>query len=684
MANKVLGMHRLKNKVNRNAFDLSHRHMFTAQVGELLPVFTQWVNPNETFKIGYNGKTRTAALNTDAFTRIRENIQYYFVPFQSLWKYFEQQVNNMTKGDAGQNISKFASSSKEASRITTSLPYISYTSLSSWLWKMASHLRDAVSSYITSNPSPDKRSALGFRDYCASSSTFSDVFVCDGYRMCRAAKLLMSLGYGNFANVIQYDIYAMAESYIAAGNKWDLSKFSSSDFNLDFSKNEASGILNSPNLSLFPLLAYHKICNDHYRNEKWQPFEPWTCNIDYLLPTDNMDASSFVSVDTFQTLMTSIIDLENSNLPLDYFTSVLPRAQYGDESAVPIGLNDTDATLIVKDSSDSSKGVLFGGSSYDAGDTLERINASPTPSHGSFASQVRASSTGNTLVGFSGSLTASGSSLKISALRSATALQKYREIQNSNDPDFANQVLAHFGIKPKVDARTSVFIGGDDKTLSINPQVNTNFLDGGQPDIKAIGVGDLSAGCKFTASTYGMIIGIYRAVPQLDYSRVGIDRNLFKTDATDFPIPELDSIGMQTQYRCELSAPLVGLCNKISDVSSSAGAIDMSLTYGYAPRYAELKSAVDYFEGGFCGAYASWVTGYDESFLRLWRKNKGSQSVANYGSIDDLFKCRPSLLYPIFVNQWSGTANDDKLLIGSVNTCVAVRPFSQYGLPYSK
>ena len=97
----------------------------------MLPVFTQWVNPNETFKIGYNGKTRTAALNTDAFTRIRENIQYYFVPFQSLWKYFEQQVNNLTKGDAGQNISKFASSSTEASHISTSLPYISYVDFDS-------------------------------------------------------------------------------------------------------------------------------------------------------------------------------------------------------------------------------------------------------------------------------------------------------------------------------------------------------------------------------------------------------------------------------------------------------------------------------------------------------------------------------------------------------------------------
>ena len=192
MANKVLGMHRLKNKVNRNAFDLTHRHMFTAQVGELLPVFLQWVNPNETFKIGYNGKTRTASLNTDAFTRIRENIQYYFVPFQSLWKYFEQQVNNMTKGDAGQNISKFAGSSTEASKISTSLPYISYVDLASWLNNMYTHLVSAFDSYYLSLGEDNyKMSAASFQSFCNSSSLYSDVFVCDGYRLCRAAKLLM-------------------------------------------------------------------------------------------------------------------------------------------------------------------------------------------------------------------------------------------------------------------------------------------------------------------------------------------------------------------------------------------------------------------------------------------------------------------------------------------------------------
>lgn len=680
MANKVLGMHRLKNKVNRNAFDLSHRHMFTAQVGELLPVFTQWVNPNETFKIGYNGKTRTAALNTDAFTRIRENIQYYFVPFQSLWKYFEQQVNNITKGDAGQNISKFANSSTEASSISTSMPYISYVDLSAWLKLMYEHARDAVDAYLKDHV--NERSIVGFKTFCERSSTFSDVFVCDGYRLCRAAKLLMSLGYGNFSTVVMFDIYAQADAFLKAGHPWDVLEFQDFPQSLDFDF-DADSVLNSPNLSILPLLAYHKICNDHYRNEKWQPFEPWTCNIDYLLPTGNMNAQDFIASSTFTSAMTSILDLENSNLPIDYFTSVLPRAQYGDESVAPVIVDGSSKMLFESSGSSPKSGFLFDGPSFGPNDNIVRSDTNLTHTDTGYISTLSSTINKERLGGIIGDLSANGS-LKISALRSATALQKYKEIQNSNDPDFAAQVLAHFGIKPKVDSRTSVFIGGDDKTLSINPQVNTNFQNGGEPEIKAIGIGDLSAGCKFTSTTYGMILGIYRAVPQLDYSHIGIDRNLFKSDATDFPIPELDSIGMQTQYRCELSAPLQGTCNMILPFEHYHSSIDMGLTYGYAPRYAELKSSRDYFEGGFIGAYSSWVTGYDNSFLSRWRANIGTSSVSVYSGIDDLFKCRPSLLYPIFVNQWSGTVNDDKLLIGSVNTCVAVRPFSMYGLPYSK
>ena len=118
----------------------------------------------------------------------------------------------------------------------------------------------------------------------------------------------------------QYDIYAQVSKFLQASQgTWNKDSFLKSRLGLDLTSFESPSIVNSPNLSIFPLLAYHKICNDHYRNEKWQPFEPWTCNIDYLLPTDNMNAKSFISVSTFSKLMTSIIDLENSNLPIDYF-----------------------------------------------------------------------------------------------------------------------------------------------------------------------------------------------------------------------------------------------------------------------------------------------------------------------------------------------------------------------------
>ena len=63
----------------------------------------------------------------------------------------------------------------------------------------------------------------------------------------------------------------------------------------------------------------------------------------------------------------------------------------------------------------------------------------------------------------------------------------------------------------------------------------------------------------------------------------------------------------------------MGLCDPVIPYEYQNTALDMSVTYGYSPRYAELKSARDYYEGGFCGTYSTWVTGYDQSFLVAWR-----------------------------------------------------------------
>ena len=132
---------------------------------------------------------------------------------------------------------------------------------------------------------------------------------------------------------------------------------------------------------------------------------------------------------------------------------------------------------------------------------------------------------------------------------------------------------------------------------------------------------------------------------------------------------------MQTQYRSEISAP---------NICGTYAPSDMAATYGFAPRYCELKTSYDRFDGGFNGSYSDWVTGFDSRTLSHWFDPALHSGSGFWLDVTSLFICRPSLLYPIFVNQWSGTANDDKILVASVNGCTAVRPYSVHGLPYSK
>ena len=90
-----------------------------------------------------------------------------------------------------------------------------------------------------------------------------------------------------------------------------------------------------------------------------------------------MNAKDFIQSSMFSSLITSILDLENSNLPIDYFTSVLPRAQYGEEGAVSVGLNDSDAVLRIFDSADNTKGVILNFSSSAVGDNMQIANQAP-------------------------------------------------------------------------------------------------------------------------------------------------------------------------------------------------------------------------------------------------------------------------------------------------------------------
>lgn len=644
MANRsnIMGLHGLKNKTSRNSFDLSHRNLFTAKVGELLPCAVFEMNPGDTISLDSSYFTRTAPLETAAFTRLRENVQFFFVPYSLLWKYFNSQVMNMTQTAAGGDVSRVASGIVDNAVVSTQMPFIDYRSIKVYLNSILKKYTDKVSGY-------------------------EDITLNNGeLRSAASAKLLQLLGYGNFPEQNMKEYQALSQTVVN----------------------------NSLNLSIFRLLAYQKICNDHYTYRQWQPYDASLCNIDYLVPS----RSGSLNLGPSLTALTSnnsklkklnMFDLRFSNLPLDYFNGVLPTAQFGSESVVNLNIGSTsfdgtisgstssnishenNASVLIKVSDNSPLSTTFANIYTNAQGDLNYNNTDllllKDNHYHDFSSHATLSSSGT------------NGSLSVLALRQATALQKYKEIQLANDADFVSQIEAHFGIKPKHDSDTCIFIGGSSSMIDINPQVNQNLADWSQTNAyKGAPTGSGNAKMKFTADTYGVVMGIYRCTPVLDYAHVGVDRTLLKTDASDFVIPELDSIGMQQNIQGEVIMPTYYRDEgSFTDFTDN----DVRLSYGYAPRYAELKTSFDRYNGAFCFGLKSWVTGLNVEQLhkQLYQAGEDFHML----NAVELFNCRPDLVSSIFLNTETLVTDDDNLYVGLVNMAYVVRNLSRYGLPYT-
>lgn len=650
MANRsnIMGLHGLKNKPSRNSFDLSHRNMFTAKVGELLPCFVQELNPGDSVKVTSSYFTRTAPLQSNAFTRLRENVQYFFVPYSALWKYFDSQVLNMTKNANGGDISRVASSLVGNQKVTTQMPCVNYKTLHAYLLKFIN------------------RTSVG------SDGTVGSEFNRGCYRHAESAKLLQLLGYGNFPEQF-------------------------ANFKVTNDKNNQSGLnfkdvtyKNSPYLSIFRLLAYHKICNDHYLYRQWQPYNASLCNVDYLTPNSSSllnidDALLSIPDDSIKAEKLNLLDMRFSNLPLDYFTGVLPTSQFGSESVVNLNLGSATGSATLSSRTDSadygssqawSKVSRFDNLSQNLTGDLASNDFGEVTSAG-IRALVKTPHT-HTVSGSATINTSLSGDLSIIALRNALAAQKYKEIQLANDVDFQSQVEAHFGIKPDEKNENSLFIGGSSSMININEQINQNLSGDNKATYGAAPQGNGSASIKFTAKTYGVVIGIYRCTPVLDFAHLGIDRTLFKTDASDFVIPELDSIGMQQTFRCEVAAPAPFNDEFQAFRVGDGTPPDMSETFGYAPRYSEFKTSYDRYNGAFCHSLKSWVTGinFDAIQNNIWNTWAGINAP-------NMFACRPDIVKNLFVVSSTNNADDDQLYVGMVNMCYATRNLSRYGLPYS-
>lgn len=75
-----------KASLNRNAFDLSQRHVYSMKAGQVLPLLSIETVPGDYIEIDTVNLTRTMPVATDAFVRLKERYSWIFVPYQQLWQ----------------------------------------------------------------------------------------------------------------------------------------------------------------------------------------------------------------------------------------------------------------------------------------------------------------------------------------------------------------------------------------------------------------------------------------------------------------------------------------------------------------------------------------------------------------------------------------------------------------------
>lgn len=644
MANskKLFSQPDVKNNPHRSGFDLSKRKLFTAKVGELLPVYCRSVIPGDHFKFSAQSFTRTQPVQTSAFTRIQEYVDFFFVPYRILWRNFPASFTQM------QDAKNIAQSLSKTQPINDMLPYVT--------------MGDLLKCICSNLP------LQGETNVGPAYTTLDEV----GANKKQAIfKLLSYLGYGDFDKFgSNADVNPTGESYLK-----NLSQY------FDLSKK----------VSLLPLLAYQKIYFDFYRNSQWEEDRAQAHNVDYM--TDSTNIADYDSKpNTLKDLFDSgILSLRYANYAKDLLLGLLPNAQFGDVAEISLTSTSTYGNI--------PNGTLLSNGTNVVDDRKDKIHSSTLQVERDYyvmsrnanseikTDQIR---TDRDVSIYFDKINSAFNALDI---RNLMATQRWREIANTGDRTYRSQIEKHFGVTlPQMLENNCVYIDGWKGSVAINEVVNTNLqtsADDNSPKatIEGKGVGNIDGhDFDFDVKEHGIIIGIYHAVPIMDYSLSAPSRDNQIVNISDMFIPEYDKLGYESVLPTDFFQITQKRFNNVPLIISQLG---------YAPRYWQYKTDIDEVVGAFRTSLVDWVAPFDESYLKnCITLISGSNYKLDYrffkvnaSILDDIFGVNAHLLYydndGVSDNNLSSLEIDnDHLLCALDFTIYANRNMDFNGLPY--
>lgn len=538
MPKNVMKLLKPSRNVGRNAFDLSHRHVMTANFGELLPITCIETVPGDYVEFRVSDLLRAMPMVTSPFLRAKQHIDVWYTSYDDLWHNFEQFITQK---------------SQPVSSALGKAGYCPHASLS-----------DLYA--IANGKNPTNTS----QDYVFTLTT--DV-VGRGYKD-GAIKLLDFLGYGqnyvweNPSNAPKVNIWRLLQ----------YNKIWYDEYRQKYYDSGMRGLSESDDFN--PSFLF---------------------NVDDLV-CDSVAHSDLTATKSTTGLgyqrMRAMMQLRYRTWKKDLYTGALPNTQFGNVSTLPIldGVLIENQVYTNQDINGGSSDEDTYGDYLVTGDDLGRWslrdgsplsdNVSVNGSSSGYLSQINVDNIKHdhainvaSHLGVSSRALSTGG-LDVLALRKAEALQIWRENALRAGNRISDNMRAHYGDDAEYNDHRSTLLGSVSASLNImDIDAHAQTGTGGNEQLADVAGKGLSSTdekvFKFKAHKFGCIMVMFSMLPEAEYQSDGIDRMNQLLESEDYFVSEYQNTGLEA----------ISIAN--FDSTNTSGVV------GYAPKYYGYKTKID-------------------------------------------------------------------------------------------